>query len=211
MGLQAGASAATRAGSEARGCEGGTTGVGRRDEDRGGGAREQEPGRGPPRQGGRRGLPGSAFSLRVGIQRQGVPLCPEPPGTNRPGSRRAARAALRSASYLCCLCRPPSCCGAVTGERPVAKLGGGVLTPSSPAASRLWRMGGSEPRGRRPWGGGGGKERPERACPPLQPEPCGARKPASAPATLLAASVASACSAQHRALNPDFSSYRGSI
>lgn len=40
MGLQAGASAATLAGSEARGSEGGTTGVGGGMKTRGGGARE---------------------------------------------------------------------------------------------------------------------------------------------------------------------------
>ncbi|XP_059731675.1 uncharacterized protein [Bos taurus] len=67
MGLQAGASTAARAGSEARGSEGGTmAGGGMRAQEAGRG--RQERGRGPPLQGGRRGLAVSAFSLRVGLQ-----------------------------------------------------------------------------------------------------------------------------------------------
>ena len=65
-----------------------------------------------------------------------------------------------------CLCRPPSCCGAVAGERPVAKLGHGVLTPSSPAASRPWGMGGSESRGKETSGRGAGEGTLRARAPP---------------------------------------------
>lgn len=148
MGLQAGASTAAHAGSEARGSEGGTM-AGGRDEGPGGGAREAGTGEGASAAG-RAAGPGRVSLLPEG----GAPEVRGPTLSRAPrcgpGSRWAARAALRGASYLCCpcLCRPPSCCGAVAGERPVAKLGHGVLTPSSSAASRPWRMGGSESRGK---------------------------------------------------------------
>lgn len=122
---------------------------GGRDEGPGGGAREAGTGEGASAAG-RAAGPGRVSLLPEG----GAPEVRGPTLSRAPrcgpGSRWAARAALRGASYLCCpcLCRPPSCCGAVAGERPVAKLGHGVLTPSSSAASRPWRMGGSESRGK---------------------------------------------------------------
>lgn len=85
-----------------------------------------------------------------------------------PGRRGGVEPEQLPAWPLCCpcLCRPPSCCGAVAGERPVAKLGHGVLTPSSSAASRPWRMGGSESRGKETLGRGSGEGTLRARAPP---------------------------------------------
>lgn len=205
MGLQAGASTAARAGSEARGSEGGTMAAGR-DEGPGGGAREAGTGEGASAAG-RAAGPGRVSLLpEGGAPEVRGPTLPRAPRCG-PGSRWAARVALRGASYLCCpcLCRPPSCCGAVAGERPVAKLGHGVLTPSSSAASRPWRMGGSESRGKETLGRGSGEGTLRARAPPAPARTLWRSEARSVPATPLAASVASAYSAQYQALNPDFS------